>query len=203
MRLRKPQFYKKRPSEWSRKERIQFSVPVVVAILAIVIPLIVTRGGGGGTNSKLDLNRSSTSAPPPAGTYYASLGGKVSLSDGTQSATIQLTRIIDPASGNNAFLGAGDRYLATEFRLSDTSKSPVTNIWEFDGATTITGTDGLTYSADQVDTVSECTSFHNGPYQIVTGQSVTECVVFQIPTNVSVSEVVVTVGNERGIWSSR
>jgi hypothetical protein len=42
-------FFKKRPSEWTRKEVIQFAAPLIVAIAAIAIPLIVTQGSGGGS----------------------------------------------------------------------------------------------------------------------------------------------------------
>jgi hypothetical protein len=192
-------FYKKRPSEWTRKEVIQFSVPLVVAILAIIIPLVVTRGGGRGSNS------SSTSSSPvnvPRGTYYARLGHALTLKGAHGSVTIQLTRIVDPAIGNNAFLRSGNRYVATEFRVSNPTAQLVNGLIAFNSFTTVVGSDGQTYSADQVDTVSECTSFYNGPNQIVSGQSVTGCVVFQIPGKVSPGKVQVTVGNERGIWTN-
>ena len=145
--------------------------------------------GGGG----------STPASFPSGTYSTHLGRALTLTNGTVPVTVRLTRIVDPATGDNNFLKSGDRYLATEFRVSDPATQPV-GIWAFEEFTTVVGSDGQTYAADQVETVSECTSFHDGAPQIVSGQSVAECVVFQMPTGVSAREVQVTDGNERGIW---
>lgn len=145
--------------------------------------------GGGGSRT----------ASFPSGTYSTHLGRALTLTNGTVPVTVQLTRIVDPATGDNNFLKSGDRYLATEFRVSDPATQPV-GIWTFEEFTTVVGSDGQTYAAEPVETVSECTSFHDGPFQIVSDQSVTECVVFQIPTGVSAREVQVTDGNERGIW---
>src|SRR5215471_21825787 len=199
-------FFKKRPSQWTRKEVIQFVAPLIIAIAAIAIPLIVTQGSGGASSggSASGSGSSSGSHPTnlPSGTYRTHLGRALTLTNGTVPLTVQLTRIADPATGDNNFLKSGDRYVATEFRVSDPSAQPVSGLVLFDSATTVVGSDGQTYSADQLDTVSECTSFHNGPFQIVSGQSVTGCAVFQIPTGVSASEVQVINGNERGIWSN-
>jgi hypothetical protein len=190
-------FFKKRPSEWTRKEMIQFAAPLIIAIAAIAIPLIVTQGSGGASGSGSGSRSPTTNLP--SGTYRTHVGRALTL-NGT--VTVQLTRIADPATGDNNFLKSGDRYLAAEFRVSDPSAQPVSGLVLFDSLTTVVGSDGQTYSADQLDTVSECTSFHNGPFQIVSSQSVTGCAVFQIPTGVSASEVQVIIGNERGIWSN-
>jgi hypothetical protein len=197
-------FFKKRPSEWTRKERIQFAVPVIVAIAAIAIPLIVTRGSGDGGGGGSDGGGGgSQSIKPPSGTYRTHVGRALTLTNGISSLTIRLTRIVDPANGDSNFLNSGDRYLAAEFRVSNRSSQALNGLKIFDSYTTVIGSNGQTYSADELNTVSECTSFHNGPDQIVSGESVTGCAVFQIPTGVSASEVQVTAGNERGIWSNR
>ena len=195
-------FFKKRPSEWTRKEAIQFAAPLIIAIAAIAIPLIVTQRGGGASGGGASGNGSGSGSPTtnlPSGTYRTHLGRALTLNG---AVTVQLTRIADPATGDSNFLKGGDRYLAAEFRVSDPSAQPVSGLVLLDSLTTVVGSDGQTYSADQLDTVSECTSFHNGPIQIVSGQSVTGCAVFQIPTGVSASEVQVIIGNERGIWSN-
>src|SRR5215472_8173753 len=49
----------------------------------------------------------------------ARLGRALTLTNGTVPVTVRLTRIVDPATGDNNFLKSGDRYLATEFRVSD------------------------------------------------------------------------------------
>jgi hypothetical protein len=193
-------FYKKRPSEWTRKEVIQFGAPLAVAILAIVIPLIVTRSGSGGGNSS-----SSSSVNLPKKTYNARLGHAITLTDAYGSAIIELTRIIDPAQGadgDTSFLQNGDRFVAAEFKVSDHSAKPIGGLTEFDNATTVVGSDGQTHSPDEPYSVSECQNFDNGPDQIASGGSVTECVVFQIPRKVSPRRIEVTAGDERGIWTN-
>ena len=149
-------------------------------------------GGGGG----------SSPANIPSGTYSTHLGRALTLTTVNGSVTIQLTRIIDPATGDNNFLKSGDRYLATEFKVSDPSTLPVGELQAFEDVTTFIGSDGRTYPVERLQTVQECTSFHDGPPQIVSGASITECVVFQIPTGVSARQVQVSIGNERGIWSN-
>jgi hypothetical protein len=149
--------------------------------------------GGGGGSSPTNI---------PSGTYSTHAGRALTLTNGTAAVTVQLTRIVDPATGDNNFLKSGDRYLAAEFKVSNPATQPVGPLWAFEDSTTVAGSDGQTYAADPIETVSECTSFHDGPAQIVSGQSIKECVVFQIPTAVFAREVQVIVGNERGIWSN-
>ncbi len=146
----------------------------------------------------------SASTNTPSGTFHTYLGRSLTLTNGTVRLIFQLTRIVDPATGDNGFLTSGDRYVATEFRISDPSTQPVAGINELDtpGITTVVGSDGQTYQPDPNYTVSECTSFHNEGYDIASGQSVTGCAVFQIPTGVSVSKVEVNSVSERGIWSN-
>jgi hypothetical protein len=125
----------------------------------------------------------------------------LTLTNGTVPVKIQLIRIIDPAAGDFS-PDSGHRYVAAEFMVSDPGPQPVAPLWAFEDATTVVGSDGLTHPADQLDTVSECTSFHMGPFQIVSTQSVTECVVFQIPARVAARTIEFTYGDERGIWSN-
>ena len=151
--------------------------------------------GGGGSASSTNI---------PNRTFRTYVGRSLTLSNGTFQAIIQLTRIVDPATkGSFVSPATGDRFVATEFRISDPDTQPMTGLTAFDNDATIVGSDGQTYSTDGLATASGCTSFHNGPDEIVSGQSIAECVVFQIPTGVSVSEVqVIGWGYERGIWSN-
>ena len=54
--------------------------------------------------------------------------------------------------------------------------------------TAVVGSDGQTYSAD-FGTVSQCTNFTFGEFQLPTGDTATGCVVFQLPTAVTVASV--------------
>ena len=123
----------------------------------------------------------SGSGPLPRATYTARLGHSITLAGGGSSLTMRLTRVADPASGDASFLANGSRYVAAEFQVSDPSNKPVIGLNLLDSLTTVVGSDGQTYAADEVDTVSHCTSFHNGPDQIVSGQSVYRMCGFPAP----------------------
>ncbi len=186
----------------SDDHRFQVRIAVIGAAGAIVAAAVgAAIGLKPWSHSSSSSGDGSGGSHLPSGTYSTHLGRALTLTVGTVPATVRLTRIVDPATSNNS-PNNGDRYLAAEFTLSDPSAQPLAPLWAFDVSTTVVGSDGQTYAADQLDTVSQCTSFHMGPVQIVSGQSISECVVFQMPTGISVREVQFTDGNERGIWSN-
>jgi hypothetical protein len=99
----------------------------------------------------------------------------------TLSATV--SQIVDPATAgaNSGLPDAGYRFVAVEVNLSNTDPSNgevVSNA----------NSDGQTYSAD-FGTVSQCTNFTFGEFQLPTGDTATGCVVFQLPTAVTVASV--------------
>jgi hypothetical protein len=170
------------------------------AIIAAAIGAVISLKPWVHSSSSSTTNGSSPTAMP-SGTYRTHLGHALTLSNGVP-VTIQLTGIIKP-TGDSFFLNAGDRYLAAEFAVSDPSKEPVKGLKNFDEFTTAVGSDKMTYSPDEAGPISGCTRFFDGPDKIIFGQQpLTECVVFQIPTGVTVSEVEVTDGDELGIWSN-
>jgi hypothetical protein len=177
-----------------------------------VIVSIIALGGAGAGAAIVSGGSSSSSSPGttpsqittqniPSGTFSTRLGRSLTLTNGVDPAKVELSRIVDPATSDNSFLKSGERYLAAEIKFSDISAHPLV-LWGVENATTVIGSDGQTYAADELYTVSECTSFHNGPSGIVSGQSITECAVFRVPAGVSVREVQIIDGDERGIWSN-
>ena len=69
---------------------------------------------------------------------------------------------------------------------------------------TVTGSDGQTYSADY-GTVSACTNFESGDFQLPLSDSSTGCVVFELPTSVTVQSIQFTLAPsylDTAEWSS-
>ncbi len=105
------------------------------------------------------------------------------------AVSVTATQVIDPATGASASAESGDRFVAVELTLSN--QSSATSIdGDANYSTTLTGSDGQTYAADY-DMVSQCTSFLSGfgDFQLSSGASSTGCVVFQLPTAVSVQSI--------------
>ncbi|MDA8391321.1 MAG: hypothetical protein M0Z87_00685 [Actinomycetota bacterium] len=96
-------------------------------------------------------------------------------------------QVIDPAQGADQYTtpNPGDRFVATLFSITAGAQavSGDANL----NASAI-GSNGQSYTAD-FNSVSECTNFNGGDYQIVAHQTETGCVVFQVPTGTSVAKV--------------
>ena len=81
---------------------------------------------------------------------------------------------------------AGTRFVAAVFKITDNGTASTSD--DANNNATIVGSNDESYSAD-FDNVSECTNFNDGEYEIASGQSLTGCVVFEIPTSVSVAKI--------------
>jgi hypothetical protein len=97
-------------------------------------------------------------------------------------------QVIDPAQPGQYTLSpaAGDRYVATVFAITNTSGSALTGNANIEAS--VIGSDNQTYNAYPVP-VSGCTNFNYGQVQLAAGESTTGCVVFPVPTGVSVVKV--------------
>lgn len=103
----------------------------------------------------------------------------------TMSVTV--TQILDPATAGtgSGLADPGYRFVAVEASLSNASAlvGGDANL-----AVTVTGSDGVTYTAD-FGTASQCTNFTYGEFQVPAGDTATGCVLFQLPTAVTVASV--------------
>ena len=94
-----------------------------------------------------------------------------------------------PAQGGDGGLATpnpGYRFVATVFVVTDTGSAQTSD--DANGDASVIGSDDQSYSPD-FDDVTECTNFNDGEYQLSPGQSLTGCVVFQLPTSVTVAQV--------------
>jgi hypothetical protein len=102
---------------------------------------------------------------------------------------VTVAQIVDPATaGSGSGLpDAGYKFVAVELNLANQS---TTNSVEGNAnfSTTATGSDGQTYTADY-GTASECTNFTYGDFELPPSDSATGCVVFEVPTNVTLQTI--------------
>lgn len=102
--------------------------------------------------------------------------------------TVTATGIIDPATAapGSGLPDAGFRFVAVEFDIANASQNTIGGDANF--SATATGSDGTTYSADY-GTVSECSNFIDGDFEVPPSDTASGCVVFEVPTSVSVQSV--------------
>jgi hypothetical protein len=120
-------------------------------------------------------------APGPATGTFADAGG----------ATYSVTPIgiVHPAQPTDEFNQPtpGDFLLAVEFKVKDTSaRYEVSDDADLD--MTIVASNDQTYTAS-FNTVTECTNFNHGDFQLEPGASVVGCVVFELPSNLRATDV--------------
>jgi Domain of unknown function (DUF4352) len=100
---------------------------------------------------------------------------------------VSATQIIDPASAasGSGLPDSGYRFVAVQLTVDNTSTQEVDG--DANDALTVTGSDGQTYTAD-FGSVSACTNFYSGTgiIDLQAGVSASGCVVFELPTSVTV-----------------
>jgi hypothetical protein len=103
--------------------------------------------------------------------------------------SVTATQLVDPATAasGSGLPDSGYRFVAVELTLSNPSTNEAIE-GDANYSMTITGSDGQTYSADY-GTVSECTNFEYGDFSVPLSDSSTGCVVFELPTSVTVQSI--------------
>jgi hypothetical protein len=129
----------------------------------------------------------SIAQPPTA----VALGTSETIHDFDGDAlAVTVSQLVDPATAlsDTDQPSSGDRFLAVELTISNTSSQEIQD--DANSATIVTGSDGETYSAN-FGLVSQCASFEEdiGFVDLKPGDSTTGCVVFQLPTNVTVQSI--------------
>jgi hypothetical protein len=106
--------------------------------------------------------------------------------------SVTATQLVDPATAasGSGLPDSGYRFVAVELTLSNPSTNEAIE-GDANYSMTITGSDGQTYSADY-GTVSGCTNFEYGDFSVPLSDSSTGCVVFELPTSVTVTSVMFT-----------
>lgn len=156
-----------------------------IALLAVVALALAA------CTKAVEVNQPSSSGSRSTATTkaVAHTGATLALkaADG-QTASVTLTKVIDPASGADQFTtpDPGKRFVATVFTITNTSHQAVQG--DANNDVSVIGSDNQSYSPDFSD-VAECTNFNSGSFNLGAGESVSGCVVFQVPTAVTVAKV--------------
>jgi hypothetical protein len=125
-----------------------------------------------------------TATPSPVG-----YGTPTVIHDFTgDQLSVSVSQVIDPATAadGSGLPSAGTRFVAIEMSLTDVTGGSISGDANY--STTVVGTDGTTYTAD-FGGVAECGNFTFGTFQLEGTDSVSGCVVFQLPAAVDVASI--------------
>ena len=130
-------------------------------------------------------------APIASSPSPSSLGTSETVHDFYGDAfAVDATQVVDPASAasGSGLPDSGYRFVAVQLTVDNTSSQEIDG--DANDALSVTGSDGQTYSAD-FGSVSECSNFSSGSgiIDLQAGDSASGCVVFELPTSVSVQSV--------------
>jgi hypothetical protein len=119
------------------------------------------------------------------------LGASQTLHDFYGDAfSVTVTQVVDPATAasGSGLPDSGYRFVAVELGMVNTSDQEIGDDANF--AMTVSGSDGQSYSAD-FGSVSQCPNFTDGTgfFDLPSGDSATGCVIFELPTSVSVQTI--------------
>lgn len=174
-------------SRWIRTAGIM--VVAGAAVLATVASGSTSVKTQGTTSGSTNSQSSGDSQNTATTAQVAHTGATISLK-GQNNKTIDVTllKIIDPAQGANEFAtpDSGKRFVGAQFQVKNTGTETFNDDANNDASAQ--GSDNQSYSADMND-IAGCTNFNQGEFTLSPGSAVTGCVVFQLPTGVSVSKV--------------
>jgi hypothetical protein len=165
---------------WYKKKRSIFSG--IIALVIIIIIITVSAG------MKSTVTSGPTAAPPKSKSV-AHVGTTLTLgAGGGGSERVTLVQVIDPAQGAGRYITAdpGKRFVAAVFNIMNTSEVAGEGNANDDAA--LIGSDNQTYTFNPYS-LTECTNFSEGQFQLGPSESATGCVAFQMPTGVSVVKV--------------
>jgi hypothetical protein len=117
------------------------------------------------------------------------VGSSFALADGSGNTyQVTLVKVIDPAQGAGEFDSpdSGKRLVGAVFRIKALTGSPQNEDANNDAV--LVGGNGQNYSAD-FDNIAGYTNFDSGTIHVAQGDTVTGAVTFQVPVEVTVSNV--------------
>jgi hypothetical protein len=141
---------------------------------------------------RTDLSLPQLIVSPIAGTSApAALGTTETVHDFYDDPlSVTASQVFDPAAAaaGAGLPDSGYRFVAVLVSLVNNSTEEVSDDADF--TLTVAGSDGQTYTAD-FGTVSQCSGFYDnsGFFDLAPGDSTSGCVIFQVPTAVSVQSI--------------
>lgn len=173
---------------------------------AIVVLLLICIGAANSNNKPTvvdttnhsvsgnsNCNSTGCSGAEGPGTGVGTGAGPAKVGDtlelgGSSGLAVTLVKVIDPATGADQFTtpDAGKRFVAVDVKIANKGTSAYQD--DANSDVSLIGTDGQAYTVD-FSNVAQCTNFNDGDYTLAGGESITGCVVFQLPTGISTSKV--------------
>ena len=113
---------------------------------------------------------------------------------------ITVTGVVDPATSAQEPT-PGNRIVAAQVSLDNTGSQNASG--NVNNQLTMIGSDSHQYSASSIP-IQNCSNFNGGPYSLNSGDVVTGCVAFQLPTSVGVTSLkfVPNPGSVEGVWTN-
>lgn len=174
-------------TELTRAHRLPARRLLTCAAVATAVGLSVSACSTGGTGVDTKPAAAASSTPRASAPPVAHVGSLIDVG-GSHGLGITLTQVIDPAQGADQFTtpDPGKRFVAVDLSIKNNGHSTYSD--DANNDTSLIGSDNQSYTPD-FDSVSECTNFDNGQITLAAGESVTGCVVFQLPTGVTTAKV--------------
>lgn len=179
----------------SETDTLAISSAATVSNAALLLDTLTSDGNKvtvGDAKIRTDLNLTQLINGPVASTATpVAIGSPQVVHDyygDTMSVTV--TQIVDPATAGtgSGLPDAGYRFVAINASLSNTDPTNGGVDGNANLAMTVTGSDGVTYTAD-FGSASQCTNFTYGEFQVPVGDTATGCVLFMLPAAVTVKSV--------------
>jgi hypothetical protein len=145
------------------------------------------------------------SAPISATPSALSLGSVQTIHDlYGDPISVTATQVIDPATAapGSGIPNAGYRFVAVAASLTNGTNQTIDGDANY--SMSVVGSDGQSYSAD-FGTVSQCSNFNYGDFDLAAGGGASGCVVFEMPISVTVQSIQFTLAPnylDTAEWSS-
>lgn len=157
---------------------------IIVAGIALLFQLVFI-GAAVHEAAQASRNAPPSGSQTPASTS-AHVGTPIPLSK--SSIAVTATSITDPAQSGSQYLTPdnGNKYVAVNLTIENKGSTSYKD--DADNDTSVVGSDNQTYTAS-LASVSGCTDFDNGQVNLSAGATVSGCITFEVPSNVSIARV--------------
>lgn len=165
---------------------------VLSAIIVLLVLIGIGAAAGGSSNKSVNNKAASTGANSSntashTSSSVAHIGSVIDLG-GSKGLAITAQQIIDPAQSDNQYASPdpGKRFVAVKLQITNNGTGAYSD--DANNNVALIGSDNQSYTAD-FDTITGCTNFSSGQYNLGSGSSATGCVVFQVPNGITPAKV--------------
>ena len=178
-------------------------IAVLIAIGALLFQLVFIGAAVNEANKKDTSSNSDTSTSQPTKSTVP-IGTKVTLD--SSKVDVTATSVTDPAQSDNQYLmtDSGNKYVAVNLTVLNNGTDTYSD--NANNNVSVVGSDNQSYTSS-LASVSGCTNFTSGEIKLTQGSTVSGCVVFELPTAVTVSKIQYTnnsgFGDDTAEWQNK